>query len=105
MGREVTVYIAGPITGVDNYRERFKVYESRLHRKGCRVLNPAILPQGRTNAEYMRVCLGLIDCADIVLFTDGWEKSAGARCEFKYCQYIGKRYAFKIEEIEEVTNL
>ena len=40
------IYIAGPITGVVDYREKFAVAERELAKRGHVVLNPAALPEG-----------------------------------------------------------
>ena len=106
MGEKKVIYIAGPITGVSNYKENFKQYEEYLTRKGYKVLNPtAVFPEGLTNEQYMHSCLNLIDCADAVLFLPGSEDSKGAQCEFHYCRYIGKPRAFGIHHLKEVLSV
>lgn len=103
MGGKNIIYLAGPITGVPNYKETFKQYEDYLKKKGYTVLNPAnTLPTGLTNEQYMHACLNLIDCADVVLFLPGSEDSKGAQCEFHYCRYINKPRAFSIYDLKEV---
>ena len=59
---------------------------------GHEVLNPAELPEGMEKADYMRICLAMIDCADMVLFLPDSRFSAGAKIEKDYCDYIGKAY-------------
>ncbi|EEC7734784.1 DUF4406 domain-containing protein, partial [Escherichia coli] len=45
----VRVYIAGPMTGYENFnREAFHKVEEELKREGHTVLNPAVLPDGLT---------------------------------------------------------
>ena len=78
------VYIAGRITGDPSYREKFSEVEIRLRRQGHAVLNPARLPDGFTQAEYMRICLAMIDCVDAVYFLPDWTYSEGARVERAY---------------------
>ena len=41
------IYIAGPITGVTDYKEKFDQAEHQLTELGHKVLNPATLPRGR----------------------------------------------------------
>lgn len=100
MCKKKIVYIAGPITGVPDYKTRFCAVETELCLKGYRVINPAKLPEGLTNKQYMHVCLPLIDCADVVLFMEGSQDSKGAMSEFAYCRCVGKPHVFKTEELD-----
>lgn len=84
------IYIAGKITGDKNYRQKFRQAQERLEREGHVVLNPAVLPEGMTRLDYMRICFAMIDCADEVAFLPDWTKSKGAQLEKRYCQYVGK---------------
>jgi nucleoside 2-deoxyribosyltransferase len=84
------IYIAGPITGVEKYWEAFEQAEDDLTAAGYIPLSPARLPEGMTNAQYMRTCLAMIDSADAVLFLQDFDQSAGARLERQYCEYVGK---------------
>lgn len=85
------VYIAGKITGNENYREEFEKAQAELEKDGHTVLNPAVLPEGLTKAEYMRICFAMIDIADEVRFLPGWQDSEGAKVEYTYCLYVGKK--------------
>lgn len=44
-------------------------------------LNPAILPAGLTQGEYMQLCLPMVAISDQVVMLEGWETSEGARIE------------------------
>ena len=88
--RKKVVYISGPITGKANYKKDFERAEAELRSRGCTVLNPAKLPDGLTNAEYMRINFASIDSADAVLLLPDWCSSPGASLEWMYCEYIGK---------------
>ena len=84
------IYIAGKITGYPDYKRDFNQMENRLLVKGYTVLSPAHLPEGMTPAQYMRVCLAMIDDADAVLLLPNWQESRGARLEADYCLYVDK---------------
>ena len=83
------IYIAGPITGVENYQENFAKVERELTNEGHVVLNPAKLPQGLGDLEtYMHICLPMIAVADAVVMLPGWEKSLGANREYGFAQAL-----------------
>lgn len=113
----MTVYIAGGITGVEDYKARFAAAKRMLLREGedrpismehyygtpraNKVLNPAELPEGWPNGLYMDVCLAMIRAADLVVFLPGWERSRGASLEMQYSRYEGKPvYKISTEELE-----
>lgn len=84
------VYIAGKITGDPDYHEKFSEVKSFLESRGHTVLSPAVLPEGMSRADYMRICLAMIDSADVVGFLPDWTDSDGARLEREYCSYTEK---------------
>lgn len=88
--KKAKVYIAGKITGDSLYREKFSVAQQALEEEGYIVLNPAMLPEGLSRSEYMRICFQMIDIADAVAFIDGFLDSQGAKLELEYCKYIKK---------------
>ncbi len=97
--RNVSVYIAGPITGVPEYWVPFDEAADELRAAGYVPLSPATLPEGLTNAQYMRMCFAMIDSADAVLLLPGWENSPGARLEWQYADYIDKVYAEGVDAL------
>lgn len=86
------LYLAGKISGSPHYRSFFEGYEGLATDQGHIPLNPAILPPGLTQEEYMRICFAMLDCADMAWFLPGWEASEGARVEMAYCKKVGKPY-------------
>lgn len=76
------VYVAGPMSGYEQFnRPAFHSAAKRLTDKGYVVLNPATLPNGLTQAQYMDICLAMLRCADTIYMLKEWEYSAGARAE------------------------
>lgn len=96
------IYIAGPVTGVERYWEPFEKAQDELEAAGFIALSPTWQPKGMSNAQYMRICLAMIDSADAVLFLPDWYRSEGARVEQSYCAYVGKPYDIDIAKLKEV---
>lgn len=84
------VYVAGAITGIPDYRDKFAIAKKALEREGHTVLNPATLPEGMEKKDYMRICFAMIDTADVITFLPNWEHSKGANVERAYVTYIEK---------------
>lgn len=87
------IYIAGPITGIFNYKEEFFKREITLRNMGHIVINPSYLPAGLCN--YMPICKAMIDQADAVYFMSGWENSIGANEEHKYAKEKNKQIIYE----------
>lgn len=86
---KMIIYLAGPIKGVEDYKERFAEAErdfSRFHQ----VLNPARILEGMEDRDCLPVCLQLIEMADKVILLPGWETSLGATTEAHYALRQGK---------------
>lgn len=78
------VYIAGKITGLDNYKELFDAAEDKLKAQGDAVMNPSILPDGFEHEEYMKICYSMIDVCDVIYMLSNWDDSKGATMERKH---------------------
>lgn len=72
------IYIAGKITGDKRYKAKFAAAAKNLQAAGHVVLNPATLPAGLEQEDYMRICLAMLDSADQVTFLPDYQESAGA---------------------------
>ena len=83
------VYIAGPITGVDDYRERFAVVETTLQQLSVEPVNPACAPEGLTYRRYIDRGLELLSGCDAICMLQGWHKSVGASLEKAYADAVG----------------
>ena len=84
------VYISGPITGHDDYMERFEEAEQEIRNKfgdNIEVVNPAkvnsMLPK-MTWKQYMDICLTILPMCDYIYMMEGWEHSTGACIEYGY---------------------
>ena len=88
------VYIAGKMSGVENYnREKFKTAEDKLRDLGHDPFNPAALQTAGQNDLDWKGCMVrdikvLVEC-DMMAMLDDWEDSKGARLEFYIAQQLG----------------
>ena len=89
------VYIAGKITGDKDFKSKFGTAQKLFEEAGHAVLNPAELPGGMNPGDYMRICLSMVDSADIVYFMQSFKDSKGAQIELRYAEYIGKDVRFE----------
>lgn len=91
------IYIAGKITGLENFKSAFDKAEEKLKLEGNVVLNPSILPGGFEWDEYMHICFSMIDVCDAIYMLSNWEDSCGAREENIYAKAKGKIILFESE--------
>lgn len=85
------LYIAGPITGVECYAERFDAADYALRQEGYETRNPTKCAPLRTSLEKaepswhdcMRQGIHALTGADGVALLDGWEDSRGASWEHR----------------------
>lgn len=90
--RENTIYVAGPMTGFDNYNfDAFNAAEIDLLNAGWDVENPTKhgVVEGATWEDYMLSCLGQISKCGAMCMLKGWEVSRGAKIEHELAQKLG----------------
>lgn len=98
------LYISGPITGTDDYMERFAAAQKELEDEGWSVVNPTLvnsdLPEDTEWEDYMRMAVCMLDMCETVYFLDGWKESRGANIEYGYALAKGKDIMLQ-EEMDE----
>lgn len=99
------IYISGPITGnMENYRSEFAMAAQMVADNGDIPLNPAVLPQGMSQRDYMTICFAMLETADLVVMLPGWGSSEGACVERLYAAKIGTP-VMTLEAFEEAMAL
>lgn len=88
------VYLAGKITGEDEYREKFERAEGTLMEHGHEVLNPATMPEGMTVRDYMAICTAMLARADAIALLPNWVNSRGAQIEKALAEYMGLKVLY-----------
>lgn len=85
--RKKRIYISGPVTGTDDYTERFAKAQADLTERGYSVINPVLvnsnMPEDATWEEYMKMSFCMLEMCDTIFMLNGWEKSKGAVLEFR----------------------
>lgn len=91
------VYLSGPITGTEDFKDRFEFGEIKVNQKfrgTARAINPVKiaeqLPSTISYEEIMQICFDTINSCDIILMMPGWEDSKGCNQEYGYAIGIGK---------------
>lgn len=103
--QKLKIYIAGPMTGYANdNRGAFNQKAALLRQQGHCVLNPATLPAGLEQREYMDICYAMIRAANTLHMLEGWQNSTGAQAEYHCAIKLGLTITFEESELnEEVT--
>ena len=90
MRKPLKVFLSGPISSrMETYKAEFADAARIVSEAGHLPLNPATLPIGMEQRDYMRICLAMLDSADLLLQLPGWGKSAGAIAEHTVAMKTG----------------
>lgn len=84
------IYISGPMTGRKYYNHpAFMCASYYWQEEGFIVLNPATLPEGLEQSEYMDICMAMVRAADVIYMLHGYKESDGALAELTYAKKLG----------------
>lgn len=98
------VYIAGSISNNPGYKKQFGDAERFIREHGDIPLNPAVLPAGMSQRDYMQICISMIGISHFAVFLPGWEVSEGAKVERMFCEKCGIQ-CFEWGEFEDIENI
>lgn len=83
----MTAYISGPVTGTDDYMERFRDAQEHLEKHFKHVVNPTSWITGvreLNHEEYMKIDITMLKFCDVIVFLPGWQQSKGCREEYEF---------------------
>ena len=84
------VYIAGKITGCDDFVEKFTAAESKLRGEGYKVENP-IKNKANSYKKYIDLGLKQLSDCDYIYLLSNYKESRGAKLELQYAETVGIR--------------
>ncbi|MDF4490323.1 DUF4406 domain-containing protein, partial [Vibrio parahaemolyticus] len=95
-------YIAGPVSKEPggNYAA-FKQVADQITESGNIALYTSLLPQGMSEAEYMKFAHAMLEVCDVVVLLPRWSMSDGAVAEFHWAVKLDKPIIF----VSHLTNV
>lgn len=84
------IYIAGPVTGVKGYEDRFRRAEEILRDAGYEPVNPTApgLVDGWEYRDYINRGLRMLEDCDAICLLPGWTGSRGTKLEKWYAETV-----------------
>lgn len=105
------LYLSGPITGVENYKQAFMEAEQKLLSldDDIKIVNPAKweYPDYKW-ADYMILGIDELRFSDGIVMLPGWEKSKGAQIELLFAEgSVIKVFHFDalVKELEKLDKI
>lgn len=88
------LYLAGPMSGYENDNKgefNITALEIGANYRDHIIINPAILPSGLEQHEYMDICCAMVRACDGIVLLKDWEHSQGATAEYYLAKKLGKK--------------
>lgn len=83
------VYICGKITGNKDFKKQFKEAEDTLTSLGYVVINPANLPSGLSQMDYMVTCIIMLSRCKYIYPIGDYKSSEGTIIELQFANKVG----------------
>ena len=83
------IYIVGAVSGVKNWKDKFRVAYEKYSKKGVAVTTPLAYPEGLTQKEYMELSCIAVFWADEIIVTPEWRNSMGTKAEIALAESFG----------------
>lgn len=103
------IYISGPITNCQDYKQNFTYHAAKLRAKGHQVLDPTVWDREKLHLkynEYMALDLAMLSVCDAIYMLPGWTDSHGAKVELDKAVEMGKRiYHASDNNVPAVTKI
>lgn len=95
----MTIYISGPMAGIEGYEKNFKAAEVKMKEAGHEVVNPAEIDgEGMTREELLELDLWMLEECNAIYMLKGWQQSCGANREYGFALAEGMDVMFETEE-------
>lgn len=86
----MTIYISGPMAGIEGYEKNFKAAEEKMKEAGHEVVNPAEIDvEGMDREEILKKDICLLWECDGIYMLKGWRQSRGANREYGFALGCG----------------
>lgn len=93
----MTIYISGPMAGIEGYEKNFKAAEEKMKEAGHEVVNPAEIDgEGMTREEFLGLDLWMLEECNAIYMLKGWQQSCGANREYGFA--LGNNIEILYEE-------
>lgn len=95
----MTIYISGPMAGIEGYEKNFKAAEEKIKESGHEVVNPAEIDgEGMTREELLKLDLWMMEECDAIYMLKGWQQSRCANREYGFALAKGMGVMFEEDE-------
>lgn len=95
------IYLSGPISGVRDYKAKFREAEAAVRALGHDPVNPAETFARANLREIMRWDLFCLTECSAVYMLEGWGNSGGAKIEHALAVYLGMDVFYQLEQIPD----